>query len=134
MRFRKPGAIEPFLLHTPYRIWKNIDAVSVSSRADTFADYLAKKIWISAQDTPIPVNDPYPSVSMDAPFTMHELTLALRKLKHSKAPGPNGQVGEFYKHAPYILRMYLLDHFNHCLHTATVPSDWLFSEVVMIIS
>ena len=64
---------------------------------------------------------------------MHELTLALRKLKSSKAPGPDGQVGELYKHAPYILRMYLLDHYNQCLSSATVPSDWLFSEVVMIV-
>ena len=58
----------------------------------------------------IPVSNPHAPVSMDAPFTMHELTLALRKLKSSKAPGPNGQEGELYKHARYILRMYLLDH------------------------
>ena len=70
---------------------------------------------------------------MDAPFTMHELILALRKLKASRAPGPNGQVGELYKHAPYILRMYLLDHYNQCLTSATVPSDWLFSEVIMVV-
>ena len=64
---------------------------------------------------------------------MHELNLALRKIKSAKAPGPNALVGELYKHAPYILRMYLLDHYNHCSETKQVPSSWLFSEVVMIV-
>ena len=64
---------------------------------------------------------------------MHELNLALRKIKSAKSPGPNGLVGEIYKHAPYILRMYLLDHFNLCFSQAEVPASWLFSEVVMIV-
>ena len=64
---------------------------------------------------------------------MRELNLALRKLKSAKAPGPNGLVGDIYKHAPYILRMYLLDHYNLCFATKQVPSSWLFSEVVMIV-
>ena len=42
-------------------------------------------------------------------------------------------MAELYKHAPYILRMYLLDHYNQCLSSASVPTDWLFSEVVMIV-
>ena len=64
---------------------------------------------------------------------MHELTLALRRLKSSKAPGPDGLVVELYKHAPYTLRMYLLDHYNLCLSTAAVPSGWLFSEEMVMI-
>ena len=107
--------------------------VSTSSRAHTFADYLANKIWFSDAGSTIPASNPHPPAPIDAPFTMHELTLALRKLKSSKAPGPDGQVGGPYKHASYILRMYLLDHYNQCLSSATVPSDWLFSEVVMIV-
>ena len=59
--------------------------------------------------------------------------IALRKIKSAKAPGPNGLVGELYKHAPYILRMYLLDHYNHCFSSKQVPSSWLFSEVVMTV-
>ena len=51
----------------------------------------------------------------------------------AKLPGPNGLVGEIYKHAPYILRMYLLDHFNVCFAQSPVPESWLFSEVVMIV-
>ena len=91
-------------------------------------------MWSSHVDPPVPVPDPSPVVlGMDAPFTMHELNLALRKIKSAKSPGPNGLVGETYKHAPYILRMYLLDHFNLCFSQAEVPASWLFSEVVMIV-
>ena len=108
--------------------------VSKSQRAKTFADYLADKIWYSELDSPVPVSDPSPaSLSMDAPFTMHELTLALRQIKSAKSLGPNGLVGEINKHAPYILRMYLLDHFNLCFAQSQVPESWLFSEVVMIV-
>ena len=91
-------------------------------------------MWSSHVDPAVPVPDPSPVVlGMDAPFTMHELNLALRKIKSAKSPGPNGLVGEIYKHAPYILRMYLLDHFNLCFSQAEVPASWLFSEVVMIV-
>ena len=107
--------------------------MSTASRADTFADYLATKVWFSETDPDIPISHPHPQVPMDAPLTMHELTLALRRLRSSKAAGPDGIVGELYKHATYILRMYLLDHYNQCLASATVPTDWLFSEVVMIV-
>ena len=43
---------------------------------------------------------------------MHESDNALRKLKPSKAPGPNDIPGDIYKHAPFILKLYLLDHCN----------------------
>ena len=64
---------------------------------------------------------------------MHELNLALRRIKSAKSPGPNCLVGEIYKHAPYILRMYLLNHFNLCFSQSQVPESWLFSEVVVIV-
>ena len=70
---------------------------------------------------------------MDRPFTMTDLDLALRKLKPGKSPGPNALPGELYRHAPYIVKMYLLDHYNQCFETCTVPSSWLFSEVVMLV-
>ena len=108
--------------------------LSKTARAATFADYLADKVWYSETDSPVPVTARAPPVlDMNSPFTAHELNLALRKIKSAKAPGPNGLVGELYKHAPYILRMYLFDHYNHCFASKQVPSSWLFSEVVMIV-
>ena len=64
---------------------------------------------------------------------MHDLDMALRRFKPRKAPGPNDIPGEIYKHAPYILKLYLLSHYNQCHAEAKVPSSWLFSEVVMIL-
>ena len=107
--------------------------VSSSQRAKTFADYLAEQIWHSDEDPSMPVRHPYPTVpEVDAPFTMHELDMALRRLKPRKAPGPNEIPGKIYKHAPYILKLYFLSHHNQCHREAKVPSSWLFSEVVMI--
>ena len=42
---------------------------------------------------------------------MQDLDNALRKLKPRKAPGPNDIPGEIYKHAQFILKLYLLDHY-----------------------
>ena len=64
---------------------------------------------------------------------MQDLDNALRKLKPRKAPGPNDIPGELYKHAPFILKLYLLDHYNQCYGTCTIPDSWLFSEVVMLV-
>ena len=108
--------------------------VSKTQRAKTFADYLADKVWFSHLDPPVLVTDPSPApLTMDAPFTMHELNLAVRKIKSAKSPGPYGLVGEVYRRAPYILRMYMLEHFNLCFSQAHVPASWLCSEVVMIV-
>ena len=104
---------------------RSIKLVSKSARADTFADYLADKVWHSEQDLPVPVTAPSLQIQdMNSPFTVHELNLALRKIKSAKAPGPNGLVGKLYKHAPYILRMYFLDHYNQYFATKEVPSSW----------
>ena len=108
--------------------------VSKTRRAETFADYLSSKIWYSAGDAPVPVTTGLPpSDSISAPFSMQNLNAALRKLKKSKAPGPNGLVSEIYKHAPFILKSFMLEHYNQCLDSATVPDSWMLSEVVMIV-
>ena len=108
--------------------------VSSSQRATTFADYLSKSLWHSDSDSPVPVLSPFPpSTEVDSPFTMHDLDTALRRLKPNKASGPNEVPGEIYKHSPFILKMYLLAHYNQCFQEARVPPSWLFSEVVMII-
>ena len=80
--------------------------VSKSQRAKTFAGYLADKIWCWEVTSPVPVSDPSPaSLLMDAPFTTHELNLAVREIKSAKLPSPNGLAGEIYKYAPYVLRL-----------------------------
>ena len=64
---------------------------------------------------------------------MQDLDNALRKLKPRKAPGPNDIPGELYKHAPFILKLHLLEHYNQCYTTCSIPDSWLFSEVVLLV-
>ena len=108
--------------------------VSKTRRPATFADYLANKLWYSEVDLPVPVNFPNPVCDpVEAPFTMQNLNSALRKLKPGKASGPNGLVSKIYKHAPYILKSFMLEHYNQCLEQAVVPHSWMMFEVVMLV-
>ena len=66
-------------------------------------------------------------------MTMTDPNHALRKIKPGRSPGPNSIPGEIYKHAPFVVKLYLLDHYNQCLDTHSVPQSWLFSEVVMLV-
>ena len=43
------------------------------------------------------------------------------------------RVAELLKGSPYILKLFLLDNFNHCLSTSSTPDSWALSEVVMIV-
>ena len=64
---------------------------------------------------------------------MEELNIVLRALGKRKASGPDAIPAELLQGAPYILRLYLLDHYNHCFQTGQAPSSWLHSEVVMLV-
>ena len=64
---------------------------------------------------------------------MEELNIVLRALGKRKAAGPDAIPAELLQGAPYILRLYLLDHYNHCFQTGQAPSSWLHSEVVMLV-
>ena len=81
---------------------------------------------ISTLDTPV-------KEEANRPFTMEELNLVLRKLGTRKAPGPDKLPAELLKNSPDILKLFLLSHFNECFETASAPSSWLVSEVVMLV-
>ena len=61
---------------------------------------------------------------------MAELNIVLRSLSTGRAPGPDTIPADMIKGSPYILKLFLLDHFNHCLSTSTVTA---LSEVVMLV-
>ena len=103
------------------------------SRATTFADYLSTEVWKAPNDSEEIPPSPQEEVNCSAPFTMAELNIVLRSLSKGKAPGPDGIPPDLLKGSPYILRLFLLDHFNHCLSTASIPDSWALSEVVMIV-
>ena len=64
---------------------------------------------------------------------MGEFNIVLRSLRTGRSPGPDGIVAELLKGSPYIFKLFLLDHFNHCLSTSSTPDSWALSEVVMIV-
>ena len=102
-------------------------------RASVFAEYLSQKVWCAPSDnTPIPPS-PSPTIDCDSPFTMAELNIVLRSLSKGRAPGPDSITTEMLKGAPHILKLFLLDHFNHCIATSSTPDSWALSEVVMLV-
>ena len=64
---------------------------------------------------------------------MSELNIVLWSLSTGKAPGPDSIPADMIKGSPCTLKLFLLDHFNHCLSTSTVPDSWALSEVVMLV-
>ena len=64
---------------------------------------------------------------------MAELNIVLRSLSKGRAPGPDSITTEMLKGAPHILKLFLLDHFNHCVATSSTPDSWALSEVVMLV-
>ena len=108
--------------------------VSKAARAETFAEYLANQVWKAPDDESKPFSPPLEKIPTSArPFTMEELNIVLRALGKRKASGPDAIPAELLQNAPYIFRLYLLDHYNHCFKQGQAPSSWLHSEVVMLV-
>ena len=104
-------------------------------RATTFAEYLSEKIWKAPDPQPTIPDSPSPIVECSAPFTkftMSELNMILRSLSSGRAPGPDTIPADMLKGSLYVLNLFLLDHFNHCLSTCTIPDSGALSEVVML--
>ena len=59
--------------------------------------------------------------SLDEPITIEEITLAMRSLQSSKAPGPDGYTPEFYKTFTAEIAPLLLDVFNESLEKGLLP-------------
>ena len=76
---------------------------------------------------------PSPTTDCDSPFTMAELNIVLRSLSRGRAPGPDSITTEMLKGSPYILKLFLLDHSNHCVATSSTSDSWALSEVVMLV-
>ena len=64
---------------------------------------------------------------------MAELDIVPRSLRTGRAPGPDTISCDLIQGSPYILKLFLLDHFNHCLSTSSVPDSWTLSDVVMLV-
>ena len=92
-------------------------------RATTFAEYLSEKLWKAPDPQPEIPDNPSPTIDCSALFTMAELNIVLRSLSTGRAPGPDSIPADMIMGSPYILKLFLLDHYNHCLYTSTVPDS-----------
>ena len=66
------------------------------------------------------------------PFTMNELSTAIKKIKSGKSPGIDGIAGEILTHAGKGILDSLLLVFNYILCTNNIPDEWLEVLVVLI--
>ena len=66
------------------------------------------------------------------PFREHELDMALHKMRHRRAPGPDHAPVELWKFAPRQFRLLLLSHYTEVFATASSPSTWSLAHIVMI--
>ena len=65
-------------------------------------------------------------------FTFRELSDALAKMKHRKAPGPDSFDLAIVTAAMPTISMYLLDIYNSCLKFGVFPNEWKVGQVVTI--
>ena len=103
-------------------------------RADCFAQYLRQKVW-HHRGTPVLESDiwdlPY-DVRITGPITLHEVNVAIRRLRPRRAPGPDGLHPECYILSPVVFRYFLAQLFTACFNGPAVPKQWMHSFVVMI--
>ena len=68
--------------------------------------------------------------TMKQPLTLHELDIALRKLKTRKSPGPDGITNEMLKYLGNTAVLKLLEIFNSSWESGTLAQVW--REAIMI--
>ena len=66
------------------------------------------------------------------PFSIEELTKAIKTCKQGKAPGVDHIHNEFLHHIGPVASRFLLNILNICLSTCHIPSQWRKTKVVAI--
>ena len=66
---------------------------------------------------------------LNIPFTIQEITKAIKKLKSHKSSGIDQIINEFFKHSPDKLIPVYAKLFNIILYTGIVPDDWAISII-----
>ena len=124
------------------RCGKNLEdlrPVPWSETHKVFAEHLSQVQWGPSKVTPQQlqqlkdrpnIND-HSSAAIE-PFTMSELTTAIRKIKKGRAPGLDGLRSELILALDHWGEQQLLRAFNECLFTAKVPAEWKEALVVSL--
>jgi hypothetical protein len=67
--------------------------------------------------------------TLDCDISIDEVQKAIKALKNSKAPGPDGLISEFYKHSgPFVLNFFT-KLFNRLFETGEFPEEWTESII-----
>jgi hypothetical protein len=66
------------------------------------------------------------------PISKEEVMLALRKLKFKKAAGPDGLVGEVFRHGCDIIAPFFVRFLNKLFDSGIFPDDWTESIIVAL--
>ena len=61
---------------------------------------------------------------LDSDFSAEEVKTAIRALHNGKAAGPDGVIGEFFKHSEACSVTFLTNYFNALFRTGTFPTAW----------
>ena len=69
-------------------------------------------------------------VCYDRPITREEVLLAIQTLKNGKAAGPDGIIGEFFKHAGHLAVDFLVKFFNVLFDRGIYSDSWTESIIV----
>ncbi|KAK7100495.1 hypothetical protein V1264_023441 [Littorina saxatilis] len=67
---------------------------------------------------------------LDRPISKEEVTLAIRKLKNGKSAGPDGLIGELFKHSGEAVVMFLVRLFNVLFDSGFYPDNWKESIIL----
>ena len=69
---------------------------------------------------------------INMPFTVQEVTAAIKRLKNNKSAGIDGILNEFLKHWLKDMYIAITQLFNIALNTGIVPTDWCISLICPI--
>ena len=69
-------------------------------------------------------------VYYDRPITREEVLLAIQRLKIGMAAGPDGIIGEFFKHAGHLAVDFLVKFFNVLFERGIYPDSWTKSIII----
>ena len=69
-------------------------------------------------------------VYYDRPITREEVLLAIQKLKNGEAAGPDGIIGESFKHAGHLAVDFLVKFFNVLFERGIYPDSWTESIII----
>ena len=121
------------------RLKKEGRPVPWDKQHEAFADHLANVQWgpttVTAEERELLRESPSlyaPSATPPPPFTLIELSDVIKQLRKAKAPGPDNIHNELVLLLDYIGEQQLLEMFNECFSSATVPQEWKEALIVSI--